>query len=399
MPDLLSLRSRVEQAVRRLWPKIRRLSRDMHERPELSGSEIRASRGIARFLEREGFRVRMGVAGLPTAFVARRSGGRSGPRIAFLAEYDALPGIGHGCGHNLIGAAAAGAGAALARISADAGGEILVLGTPAEETIGGKVPMVERGLFRGIDAALMFHPSTENRVYTTSLACHSIEVLFRGRAAHAVSAPEKGINALDALIRLFNGVERLRRDLGPRVRMPGIVVEGGRRANIVPDRAVGRFSLRAPDLAALARVETRFLGLVRSISRRTRARATVRWLDHRYADMSTNRVLAELFRRELGRLGRRTEDGPRRRSGSLDMGNVSQRVPSMHAYVAVAPKRVPLHSAEFARHAGGPGGRAGLLVATRALALTGLEVLRGDGTLARVKSEFRRARGRRGSAR
>ena len=396
MPDLRSLRPRVEQAVRRIWPALAGLSREMHARPELSEEEMRASGRLARFLEGEGFRVRRGIAGLPTAFQARKRLGPGGPRVAFLAEYDALPGIGHGCGHNLIGAAAVGAGAALGRMTGALGGEVIVVGTPAEETIGGKVPMVERGVFDGIDAALMFHPSTENRVYTTSLACHSLEVRFRGRSAHAVSAPEKGINALDALIRLFNGVEALKRTLGPRVRMPGIILEGGRRANIVPDLAVGRFTLRAPDLRTLVRVEKRFIALVRRISKATRARATVHWVDHRYAEMVTNRVMADIFRSELHRMARRTEDGPRKGSGSLDMGNVSHRVPSIHPYISIAPKRVALHSAEFARRAGGPAGRAGLRVATRALALTGLRIMGGDGTLERARREFERPRTRGG---
>jgi amidohydrolase len=389
MSDLHSHRSLVEQAVRRVWPSISALSRDLHVHPELSLREVRSSLRLTRFLEKEGFTVRRGIARLPTAFIARKRTGGRGARVAFLAEYDALPGIGHACGHNLIGAAAVGAGAALARGAAGLAGEIVVVGTPAEETIGGKAVMVERGAFRDIDAALMFHPSTENRVYTTSLACHSLEVRFRGRAAHAVSAPEKGINALDALIRLFNGIADLKRRLPPKVRMPGIIIEGGRRANIVPDQAVGRFSLRAPDQETLCRVEAAFLALVRRIERTTRARASIRWLDYQYAEMITNRTLADIFKRELNRLGRRTADGPRKGSGSLDMGNVSHRVPSIHPYVAIAPRHVPLHSEAFARHAGGAGGRAGLRVATRSLALTGLEVLGGDGVLSRIRRDDR----------
>src|SRR5882672_5542506 len=262
MPASDPLRSRLERAVARLRPSVEALSRSLHRRAELSLEEFESSRLVARFLEREGFTVRRGVAGLPTALLARRRLGRGGPRLAFLAEYDALPGIGHACGHNLIGAAAAGAGAALGRTIRDLRGEVVVIGTPAEETIGGKAVLVDRGLFDGIDAALMFHPSTEDRVYTTSLACHSLEVVFHGRAAHAVAAPEQGINALDALIRLFVDLERLKRRLPREVRMPGIIAEGGKRANIVPDRAVGRFTLRARNLATLARVGERFRGAV-----------------------------------------------------------------------------------------------------------------------------------------
>ncbi|HET6278086.1 MAG TPA: M20/M25/M40 family metallo-hydrolase, partial [Candidatus Polarisedimenticolia bacterium] len=162
----------------------------------MSGEEHRSAALLTGFLAGEGFRIREGVAGLPTAFVANKRGRRGGPRVALLAEYDALPGIGHACGHHLIGAAACGAAAAVGRVLDDLAGEIVVVGTPAEETIGGKVVMANRGIFRGFDAALMFHPSTENRVNTTSLACHSLEVTYKGRAAHAVAAPDQGINAL-----------------------------------------------------------------------------------------------------------------------------------------------------------------------------------------------------------
>ncbi len=349
---------------------------------------------LRNFLRQQGFSVRTGAAGLATAFVARRSLGRRGPRIAFLAEYDALPGIGHACGHNLIGAAAAGAGAALAKGLHGGAGEVLVVGTPAEETIGGKVLMTERGVFRRVDCALMFHPSTENRVYTTSLACHSLQVTFHGRAAHAVSSPEKGINALDALIRLFIDLHRRRHRLPREVRMPGVIVEGGHRANIVPDRATGRFTLRARDLRTLRRVEACFRDAVRDAARATGARADILALDHPYAEMRTNRALADLFKEELRRLGRRTVDTPRKKMGSLDMGNVSQVVPSIHPYVAIAPPTVPLHSRAFARLAGGARGRAGLRAATTALALVGLRVLSDNGALHAARREFETVRRR-----
>jgi amidohydrolase len=370
------------------------LSRALHAHPELSLEEVRSSDLLARFLRREGFSVRRGVAGLRTAFVARKRGRRGGPRVAFLAEYDALPGLGHACGHNLIGAAAVGAGAAIGRVIHDLTGEVVVIGTPAEETIGGKVVMVDRGVFRGIDAALMFHPSIEDRVYTTSLACHSLEVVFHGKAAHAVASPEQGVNALRALIDLFGAIERLKRRLPKEVRIPGVILEGGKRANIVPERAVGRFTLRARDLTSLGRVEREVLRAVSAAARASGARASVRWLDHRYAEMLTNVTLADLFKNELAAVGRRTVDTPRKRMGSLDMGNVSQVVPSIHPFVAVAPPGAPLHSRRFARHAGGPRGRAGLIVAVRALAFTALEMLSDRAVLERARREFRAARRR-----
>jgi amidohydrolase len=386
----------VARAWRRLAPEVGALSRRLFALRELSEREFKSSALLIDFLRRRGFTVKTGAGGLRTAFVARcrlgagtgARGARRGPRLAFLAEYDALPEIGHACGHNLIGASACGAAALVAALARDSRGEIVVFGTPAEETIGGKVHLSRRGVFRGIDAALMFHPSFEDRVYTTSLACHSLEVEFRGRAAHAVAAPEKGVNALHALLRLFAAVERLLPTLSPETRLPGIVVEGGRRANIVPDRAVGRFTLRAGDGPRLQRVEREFRAAARAAAAAVGARLRIRPLDLPYAEMRTNRVLADLFKKALRGLGRRTVDTPRRSMGSLDMGNVSQVVPSIHPYVAIAPRSAPLHSRPFAECAGGPGGREGLAVAAQALAATALRLLAEPALLEAARREF-----------
>ncbi|MGH9786505.1 MAG: amidohydrolase, partial [Terriglobia bacterium] len=241
------LTTRLERALEEVAPSLSALSRDLHEHPELSLQEHRSSALLQSLLREAGFQVTGGVAGLPTSFVAVRQGVSAGARIAFLAEYDALPGIGHACGHNLIAAASIGAGLSLARLADQLPGEVIVLGTPAEETVGGKCIMVREGVFDGIDAALMVHPGSEWRVEVDSLACISLEVTFLGKEAHAVAWPEKGINALDALIQLFVGIEMLRKRLGRDVRMPGVILEGGQRPNIVPSRAVGHFTLRAPD--------------------------------------------------------------------------------------------------------------------------------------------------------
>ena len=377
-------------------PSIRRLADRIFTLRELSLDEFRSADLLVRFLRSEGFQVRRGAAGLPTAFVARRRGVRSGPRVAFLAEYDALPGIGHACGHNLIGAAACGAAAVAARLAR--GGTIVVYGTPAEETLGGKVAMARRGLFRGLDAALMFHPSTEDRVATTSLACHSLEVEFIGRAAHAVAAPETGINALTSVLRLFAAVERLPPRLPRGARLAGIIVEGGARPNIVPERAVARFTLRARTRADLERVERAFRAAAGQAARSTGARLRIRALDLPYDEMRTNATLAAIFREELLAQGRRPVETSRRRMGSLDMGNVSQIVPAIHPYVAIAPPSTPLHSRAFARRAGGRPGRIGLLIATRALAATALRLLGEPALLETAWREFRGA-GRSGKVR
>lgn len=390
-------RGGVEEAVDALAPALVDLSRSLHRDPELSGEEHRASGRIQRLLAGAGFAIEAPVAGLPTAFVARRrlgpdgGAGLAGPRIAFLAEYDALPGIGHACGHNLIAAAGAGAGLAVLQAAGGLEGEILVIGTPAEETIGGKCVMVREGIFEGIDAALMIHPGSEWRVDVDSLACVSLEVTYLGREAHAVAWPEKGVNALDALVQLYVGTDMLRKRLGRDVKIPGIITEGGVRANIIPARATGRFSLRAPDSAARDRVRVEFEKLAEGIAVATGCAVTVRATDEPYDDMLTNAAMAAVFKRHLSAEGIATVDGPRPQKGSLDMGNVSRVVPSIHPFIAICDPSIPSHSAPFAEATVGARGEAALLTAVRALALTALDLLAMPELMARARREFEQA--------
>jgi amidohydrolase len=306
--------------------------------------------------------------------------------VAILAEYDALPDIGHGCGHNLIATSALGAGRILYRLRGRLGGELRIIGTPGEETVGGKALMVKEGVFRGLDAALMIHPGTEYRVQTTSLACQSIQVTFEGKASHAVAAPDRGVNALDPLIQLYVSVDSMRKALTPEVRIPGVIVEGGKRANIVPDRAVGRFSIRARNRAAVEAIRERITRMAQGLASAGGARVTVSRIDETYDEMITNGVLAGLFKQNLKALGVETNDAPRERMGSLDMGNVSHVVPSLHAYVAIAPSTGALHTREFAEATISESGRRGLMVAVQALAMTAIDLL----THAEASSEARR---------
>jgi amidohydrolase len=378
------LRAEVED----LRPALIDLSRDLHAHPELSLQETRSTQRLQQMLRQAGFAVEPGVAGLPTAFVARRAGAAAGPRIAFLAEYDALPGIGHACGHNLIAAAGVGAGLALARLAGDLPGEIVVMGTPAEETVGGKCLMVKAGCFRGVDAALMVHPSSEWRVATDSLACITLEVTYTGREAHAVAWPEKGINALDALLQLFVAVEMLRKRQGRDVFIPGVILEGGVRPNIVPARAVGHFSLRAPSSPARDRLREEFERAVAGIAAASGCGFSLRATDEPYDDMVTNRAMAAAFRAHLMAEGITPVDGPRANKGSLDMGNVSRVVPSLHPFIAICDRDVPSHSEGFARASVSPRGEEALMTAVRALALTGLDLLTSPELLQQARDEF-----------
>ncbi len=386
------LRSAVRGAVEALVPALIDLSRDLHRNPELSLEEFRSSGTLRALLDEAGFHVTAGVAGLPTAFVARRGGSKgAGPRIAFLAEYDALPGIGHACGHNLIAAASVGAGLALSRVADRLGGEILVIGTPAEETVGGKCIMVREGIFAGVDAALMIHPGSEWRVEVDSLACITLEVTFTGREAHAVAWPERGLNALDALIQLFVAVDMLRKRLGRDVRIPGIVLAGGVRPNIIPARAVGQFSLRAPTSAARDAVRRAFEEAVAGCAKATGCGWSVRATDEPYDDMLTNRTLAARFRVHLEEAGVIPVDGLRANKGSLDMGNVSRVVPSLHPFIAICGPETASHSAPFAEATVSPQGEEALGIAVRALALTAIDLYEDPDLVSRVREEFEAA--------
>ncbi len=351
--------------------------------------EERSSALLARMLREGGFEVETGVAGLPTSFVAVRRGKRGGgPRVAFLAEYDALPGIGHACGHNIIAAAGVGAGLALGSILDRLDGEVRVIGTPAEETIGGKCIMIREGVFEDVDAALMVHPGVEWRVEVDSLACISLEVTFTGREAHAVAWPQKGINALDALIQLFIAVDMMRKRLGREVRIPGIILEGGVRPNIIPARAVGHFSLRTGDATSRDRLRTEFERMVAGIATATGCGHSIRATDEPYDEMVTNRTLAARFEEHLLAEGIRSIGGSRPNKGSLDMGNVSKAVPALHPFVAICEEDIASHSAAFAAASVSPRGEEALLTAVRALSLTGLDLFIRDGLLDEARAEF-----------
>ena len=380
----------VADAVEALRPSLVELSRDLYDHPELSLQETRSSGLLQRRLESEGFKVTAGVAGLPTAFVAARSGTRQSPRVAFLAEYDALPGIGHACGHNIIAAAGLGAGLALARAAGMLPGEVLVIGTPAEETVGGKCIMVREGIFKGIDAAVMVHPGSEWRVDADSLACITLEVTFTGKESHAVAWPERGINALDALIQLFVANDMMLKRLGRDVRIPGVILEGGVRPNIVPARAVGQFSLRAPDSRARDRVRADFERAVGGIAAATGCGWSIRATDEPYDELVTNKTMAAVFRRHLNAAGIQTVEGPRTNKGSLDMGNVSRAVPSVHPFVAICDPDIGSHSRAFALASVSPRGEEALMIAVKAMALTGLDLLTNPDLLDEAKAEFTR---------
>lgn len=388
--DREEVKARLIQGLEACRQELIDLSLRIHDNPELGFQEIKASTWLAEYLEGNGFAVERGICQLATAF--RGSYGLGRPAIALLAEYDALPQMGHGCGHNIIAASAAAAGVAAKAAVDRFGGSILVIGTPAEELYGGKALMVARHAFDGVDVAMMVHPATRDAVITQTLACANLEVEFFGKEAHAAARPAEGINALEAMILAFNGINSLRQHIREKARIHGIITDGGQAANIVPAHSAGTFLVRAQDEAYLDELGRRVINCFEAASLASGARLEYRWRQIHYAALRTNLALAQVFTENMESLGRQVEPlDPNRGFGSTDMGNVSTVVPSIHPMVAIAPAGLSSHSPEFAAAAASETGHRGLLDAAKALAMSVVDLLARPEIMAKVQEEFAQA--------
>ncbi|MFA6654289.1 MAG: M20 family metallopeptidase [Bacillota bacterium] len=388
------LKKKAMDAIDQLEETLISISDQMYHEPELGHQEFKSSRLLTDFLEKHGFEVETGICGMPTSFRATMRGKAHGPTVAILAEYDALPGIGHGCGHNIIGTAAVGAGAALASVIDEIPGTILILGTPAEEgavdNAGGKAIMVECGVFDNVDAAMMIHPSQVDMVMVSSNARVALEISFYGKSAHAAGAPYEGINALDAAILTFNGWNALRQHLKEDARIHGVITKGGEAPNIIPDYAEIRMYVRAKEMDYLKEIEEKVRNCAKGAALATGADVKFKYTAKPYANMVTNRTLANVFARNLESLGRKVLDpGETSGAGSTDMGNVSQVVPSIHAYMGICqPGTATSHSREFAEATVSPMGHKAILDGAKALAATTIDVLCTPDLLDAIKEEF-----------
>ncbi|MFC2019736.1 M20 family metallopeptidase [Chloroflexota bacterium] len=381
------LRAQVAGEVDKRRDGLIELSLKLHANPELAFGEVQAAGWLTRYLEEAGFSLERGICELATAF--RASYGEGKPVIAFLAEYDALPEVGHGCGHNIIAAAAVGAGVAAKAAASRFGGTVMVIGTPAEELYGGKIIMAERGAFADVDMAMMVHPGARNVATWQALACQTLDVEFFGRASHAAARPEAGINALEAMIQSFTAINSLRQHIRNRARIHGIITAGGEAANIVPAYSAGNFIVRAEDDSYLDGLKERVLNCFVAASVATEARLEYRWGEVRYAPLRNNLTMARLFVKNMEFLGRPMllrDAGDA--FGSTDMGNVSQLVPGIHAEVAVAPPTVLIHSPDFTQAAASEAAMDGLIASAKALALTAADLLASPQTVVEVEKEF-----------
>jgi amidohydrolase len=389
--DLEMLKRVACEAIDARRDELIELSLALHRNPELKFEEHRAAAALTGFLRSQGYAVEQPAYGLATAFRATRGSGR--PAVAILCEYDALPAVGHACGHNVIGAAGAGAAAGLARVPG-CPGAVVVLGTPGEEGGGGKILMSRAGAFGGLDAAMMIHPAGRELSGMPSLAVCQLIVEYRGNAAHASAAPYLGINALDALVTAYSAVAQLRQHIRPSERIHGVITDGGRVPNIVPDRAAGWFYVRAANSEQLHALRERVMGCFRAGADATGAELSVRRPTPEYAELAVNPPLVAAYVKNLARLGRvpdAADDYPPI-VASTDMGNVSHELPSLHPMIAIAPAGVPLHSTEFAEYAASESGHRGVIDGAKALAMTALDVLADEQLRAAMQTDFHKTR-------
>ena len=342
--------------------------------PELAYHEDRAAARCADLLEAGGLAVERGAYGLPTAFAARA--GTTGPHVVVCAEYDALPGVGHACGHNVIAASAVGAGIALAAVAEEAGLRVTVLGTPAEESGGGKVDLIRAGALDGVDFAMMVHPAPYDVHDSRGLAIEEWDVVYTGQASHASFAPQLGINALDGVVAGYSAIAMLRQHLAPWQQVHGIITDGGEAPNVVPERAAAAYYLRAIDMTGLADLRTRVRSCLEGAASATGTTVAITQVGHVYDPVEQHPGLVAAFGAACAAIGRPFTPDPAgdELGGSTDFGNVSQLVPAVHADLAVHSWPAVNHQHEFAAHCVTEAGDRTMLEGAAALALTALAV-------------------------
>ena len=391
--DVSTLKEKIGQFVEEDASRLHAIAKEMYENPELGNQEFNSSSLLCEALREAGFHVEAPYMGIATAFKASLEGTVPGGRVGLLCEYDALPGIGHGCGHNLIGVMSVGAARALASVKEHLAGSIVVYGCPAEETNGAKVPLAKEGAFDDLDVAMQVHPGSEHAVGGTTLAIDALEFVFGGRTAHASGNPQDGINALDACIQTFNGINALRQHVTPDVRIHGIIKEGGLAANVVPERAVAQFYVRAAKRSYLDEVVQKVIACAKAGA--LMAGATMEYSNFEYSNdnLLSNKTLGDLWEQQLALLGIKEEEITRNYGkdgkGSSDMGNVSHKAPSIHPSISITDGvKVSGHSRDFAACTIADSGKSATLLTAKALAFTAIELLSSENAISEIRKEF-----------
>lgn len=381
------------KTIDELHPALTAMSDQIFDNPELGNMEFKAHKLVTKFLHQHGFQIESNLLGLETAFRATYSVGTGGPRIGLLCEYDALKELGHACAHHMQSPAIIGAALAIKEVMTDRPYTLLIYGTPAEETTSGKIPMAKNGLFDDLDVALMMHGSDTTTVDGKSLAVNLVDFVFHGKSSHAAIAPEKGISALDAVLLTFNGIEYLREHVRDDVRMHGIITDGGKAANIVPARAAAQFYIRADDRPYLDTVLERAYNVARGSALSIGATLEINEIkayDNKFNVPSLNKLL--LAHAETA--GAEGISPPREKTGSTDFSCVTYRVPGACLRVKFVPKGTPSHSTEWINTGKAPDAHNAIIIAARALALTGISLITDSALLTQIKEEFQAAKQR-----
>ncbi|SES97823.1 amidohydrolase [Oceanobacillus limi] len=382
------MKEQLQVELNKTKQKLIEMSDHLYHNPELGDQEYQSMKLLTDYLLKHHFQVEKGIVNRPTAFKAEYRSEKPGPTIAYLAEYDALPGVGHGCGHNLIGTMSVGAGVILSKLVDEIGGNVVVLGTPAEETNGAKVPMSEQGVFDDVDVAMILHPGDASYESGDSLAMDAVQFAYTGRSSHAAASPEKGINALDSVIQLFNGINAMREHLADDVRIHGVISDGGKAANVVPDYAVAQFYIRAKERSVLDGVVEKVENIAKGAALMTGAILDISNYELSYDNMVTNDALSQSFTQNLKESSNHDVLPAKQSYGSIDMGNVSHVVPAIHPYISLNEPGLVAHTKEFAEKTITMDGHQALIQGALALASTGYDIIVDTELMDAIAMEF-----------
>lgn len=383
------MKNKVLKFIDEITPELNEMSLEIYKNPELGYQEFRACKIHTDLLKKYGFDVEENFSGVETGFKAVYKGKKEGLTVAYMAEYDALPGIGHGCGHNLLGTVSTGAGIVLKEIIDEIGGTVIVFGTPAEETSGAKVTFVENNEFDGVDIALMAHPGSSYTKSGASLALEPIEFEFFGKTSHAAAAPEKGINALDGAIQTFNSVNALREHMRSDSRVHGVIIEGGKAANIVPDYAKVQYYVRSTTKTYNTELLEKVKNCARGAALATGTELKITKFEFNYDNMVTNETLSKVFNDTIYEIAGVVMNEPSKSTGSIDAGQVSQVCPTIHPYFDVTnDPTIAGHTRELADATLKDYAKEQMKNTIAALVLTAAKVIQDPKLYQEIKHEF-----------
>lgn len=384
----MEILNKLENKFNEIFGDLKELNEYIYKNPELGRKEFKACEAHKNLLKKYGFEVKENYIGIPTAYLAKYSSGKKGIKIGYLAEYDALPEIGHGCGHNILGTTSIGAGILLKEYIDEFGGEILIFGTPAEETFGAKVDMAKAGCFDDIDVAMISHPTGKNHEKSgTSQAMEALQFTFKGKTAHAAGDPYNGINALDGVIQFFNSVNALRQQTKDSARIHGIISNGGEAANIIPDLAVANFYIREATTKEMLKLSERVKNCAKGAALATGTSLEIENYEYTFKHLVTNEKLSSIYTKNLELQG--IKDIPMSDpTGSSDCGDVSHHCPTIHTYFPISKCELTGHSLEFAKATITEEAYKGMKEAIFALVMTGKDILSDPNLLKEIKDEF-----------